>query len=464
MPEPTPKIFISYAWKNQPTAKRLQSDLKRDGVEVFVDYEKITGGDSLPERISAALDWCNTLVLLWSADSAESYYVKQEWTSAFHLQKKIIACVLDGKKLPALLSGNLYLNFSPYETGYGQLCRSLGVTPKPRAEKTAPPEVTTSKLPPQHAEMPVPQSPDEKRESPPPKRKSFAETFRRKTKPSDPTPVLKPPADQAILIPTEEFSVESPAPVWWRRRLAMNIVLLIIIAIVVAIVVYIAFQSKWLESDGNKLTPQKPVTMDSTKADSTKLPAQKPKAQKLQAAAETRAPTKKGGERASEPRYSFRKDGKELSVDEMKQMLVERRFFDSYWHKDGKGIKHQYKDTTRFGKKLVIDYATDLVWQQFGSEEEMTYEEANAYVAQLCRENYGGYSNWRLPTLEEAMSLMEPNEPDGDLYIDLLFDRKQRWIWTADQHSAGVAWVAYFDLGHCGHTHVTNYNFVRVVR
>jgi hypothetical protein len=84
-PEPSPpKVFISYAWKNQPVAKQLQRDLQRDGVEVFVDYEKISGGDSLPARISAALDWCNTLILLWSADSAESYYVKQEWTSAFH--------------------------------------------------------------------------------------------------------------------------------------------------------------------------------------------------------------------------------------------------------------------------------------------------------------------------------------------------------------------------------------------
>jgi len=207
------------------------------------------------------------------------------------------------------------------------------------------------------------------------------------------------------------------------------------------------------------LTPQKPVTMDSTKADSTKLPAQKP-----QAAAETRAPTKTGSERANEPRYSFRKNGKELSVDKMKQMLVDRRFFDSYWHKDGKGIKHQYKDTTRFGKKLVVDYATGLVWQQSGSEEAMTYEAANAYVAQLRREKYGGYSDWRLPTLEKAMSLMEPNEPDGDLYIDLLFDRKQRWIWTVDQHSAGVAWVADFDSGNCGHDRVTINDFVRVVR
>ena len=230
-PEPTPKIFISYAWKNQTIAKRLQSDLQRDGVEVFVDYEKITGGDSLPERISAALEWCNTLVLLWSADSAQSYYVKQEWSSAFHLQKKIIACVLDGTKLPALLSGNLYLNFTPYETGYAQLCRSLGVVPKPSIEKAAPPE--------------------EKRESPPPKRKSFVETFRRKPKSRDPAPVLKPP---------EVFGDANPAematPSRWSRRKIMSTALALII--VAALVI-------WLKScSGNFQSVLTPAFPDSS--------------------------------------------------------------------------------------------------------------------------------------------------------------------------------------------------------
>lgn len=122
-----PRIFISYAWKNQPLAKKLQRDLQRDGIEVFVDYEKISGGDSLPARISAALDWCNTLILLWSEDAAHSYYVAQEWECAFHLQRRIIPCVLEGVSLPALLRGRLYLDFSVYKTGYVQLCRSLGL-------------------------------------------------------------------------------------------------------------------------------------------------------------------------------------------------------------------------------------------------------------------------------------------------------------------------------------------------
>ena len=31
-------------------------------------------------------------------------------------------------------------------------------------------------------------------------------------------------------------------------------------------------------------------------------------------------------------------------------------------------------------------------------------------------------------------------------------------------HSAGVAWVANFNNGNCNHNHVTNNNYVRVVR
>jgi len=195
-PEPTlPKVFISYAWKNQPLAKQLQRDLMRDGVEVFIDYEKISGGDSLPARIGAGLEWCNTLVLLWSAEAAESYYVSQEWMSAFHLRRRIVPCVLDDTELPALLRNKLYLNFSSYETGYAELQRALlaeSSTPTTRPKSTF--DAITSKL----------------------KRK-------------------KRPSDKAILIPKGEPSIDAPAPAW-RRWKTPNITFALIIIIVAAIV------------------------------------------------------------------------------------------------------------------------------------------------------------------------------------------------------------------------------------
>jgi len=111
-----PKIFISYAWENQPLARQLQRDLQNDGVEVFVDYAQLKGGDSLPARISAALDWCDTLVLLWSKDAAQSRWVAREWECADQLEKRIFP-----------RSGKIFLDFGkiPVE-GYSKksyLCR-----------------------------------------------------------------------------------------------------------------------------------------------------------------------------------------------------------------------------------------------------------------------------------------------------------------------------------------------------
>ncbi len=62
------------------------------------------------------------------------------------------------------------------------------------------------------------------------------------------------------------------------------------------------------------------------------------------------------------------------------------------------------------------------------------------------------------------MSLVEP-EP-GDLYIDHVFDAKQRYIWTADQlPSESLEWVVDFSDGSC---HWSNFHLytasVRAVR
>ena len=70
-----------------------------------------------------------------------------------------------------------------------------------------------------------------------------------------------------------------------------------------------------------------------------------------------------------------------------------------------------------------MDYASSLMWQQSGADKYMEYEKAKEYVDQLNRDQFAGYSDWRLPTLEETMSLMEPTKNKNGLYIDPLFDK-----------------------------------------
>ena len=89
--------------KDNEISRKLAEYLKRDGAEMWIDYARISGGESLPDRISEALEWCDTLVLLWSDSAAKSYYVGLEWKSALDLKKKIIPCIIDNTVRPAIL-------------------------------------------------------------------------------------------------------------------------------------------------------------------------------------------------------------------------------------------------------------------------------------------------------------------------------------------------------------------------
>ena len=54
----------------------------------------------------------------------------------------------------------------------------------------------------------------------------------------------------------------------------------------------------------------------------------------------------------------------------------------------------------------VTDRATGLIWQQAGSDHPMTWHEAHDYVKQLNETRFAGRADWRLPTINELMSLL----------------------------------------------------------
>ena len=118
---------------------------------------------------------------------------------------------------------------------------------------------------------------------------------------------------------------------------------------------------------------------------------------------------------------------------------------------------------------MTYDHATSLIWEQAGSKKTLGWKESKAYVAKLNQKKFAGYCDWRLPTLEKGMSLIEREMKNGDLYIDPVFDKAQRWIWTTDpvNNSAYGAWYVVFSSGgYCSRSHVNNDRsyYVRAVR
>ncbi len=134
-------------------------------------------------------------------------------------------------------------------------------------------------------------------------------------------------------------------------------------------------------------------------------------------------------------------------------------------------IIHRYENKSISGDNVVIEHATGLMWYQSGSEKDMVWNEARQWVKDLNRRGYAGYFDWRLPTVEEAASLLESSKK-GDLYIDTVFDVTQSSIWTGDENDSASyldgVWSIRFIGGYGGGSVCWCYenarNYVRPVR
>lgn len=153
-----------------------------------------------------------------------------------------------------------------------------------------------------------------------------------------------------------------------------------------------------------------------------------------------------------------------LSPETVQIMLKDNDLFDSRRNSVGAGISHKYE--AQNGGMVVCNFATGLTWQQSGSQSDMNYERVNNYISRLNHEQFAGYNDWRLPTLEEAMSLMEPPQKNNNLHIDQIFNPCQVRIWTSDFRRDSMSWVVRFDAGYCDYVYNdSNNNYsVRAVR
>jgi len=153
-----------------------------------------------------------------------------------------------------------------------------------------------------------------------------------------------------------------------------------------------------------------------------------------------------------------------LTEEDVQRMIKQYGFYCSgtwpWSNPEGKGLENYF--TTPHAGETVLDGATGLLWQRSGSPVPMTFTEAQKYIAELNRQKFVGYNDWRLPTLDEAMSIVEP-AGKRDLYIDAKFNAKQLLIWISDHYSAELVWVVDFSFGGCRLLVPGDY-FVRAVR
>jgi hypothetical protein len=164
------------------------------------------------------------------------------------------------------------------------------------------------------------------------------------------------------------------------------------------------------------------------------------------------------------PITKLRSSYKGLSVSQVQSMsnvyISEKISPGFYGHST---ISHNYEKRSINGDGVVIDHATGLMWHQNGSEEAISFGRAKWWAGHSSK-GYAGYHDWRLPTLEEATTLLQFDKNDSDLYIDPIFSDKQSYIWTGDRLPSEGAWHVRFYDGSVRWDYSTSNHFVRPVR
>ena len=115
---------------------------------------------------------------------------------------------------------------------------------------------------------------------------------------------------------------------------------------------------------------------------------------------------------------------------------------------------------------VVIDRSTGLMWQQSASSQPMLYRLAMDWIKSLNKHGFAGFNDWQLPTLEEALTLVKQFPNSQGLYIDPIFNSRQRlWMWTSERGDADSVWYVNFNYGYSQLNRIkSSHNYVRAVR
>ncbi|HJO56989.1 MAG TPA: DUF1566 domain-containing protein [Nitrospinaceae bacterium] len=110
-----------------------------------------------------------------------------------------------------------------------------------------------------------------------------------------------------------------------------------------------------------------------------------------------------------------------------------------------------------FADGTIHDVNTGLMWMSNDywqmEHKWVNWYTAKEYVQRMNNKKFAGYSDWRLPTVEEASSLYERRkrniDKDGDkIFIDRMFPKGSGWsTWTNEEKQGKALVVSFKDEG-----------------
>ncbi|KAK6960558.1 hypothetical protein BgiMline_035771 [Biomphalaria glabrata] len=124
-------VMISYQWANQDTIKKICSELKANGVQVWIDIDNM--GGSIIQAMAEAVEDANLVILAMSQLYKDSPNARAEAEYAFQLRKKIVPLIMQRNYKPDgwlgfVLGSKLYYDFSgkyPFDVSMKKLLKAV---------------------------------------------------------------------------------------------------------------------------------------------------------------------------------------------------------------------------------------------------------------------------------------------------------------------------------------------------
>jgi len=132
----------------------------------------------------------------------------------------------------------------------------------------------------------------------------------------------------------------------------------------------------------------------------------------------------------------------DFSMGDVKSMLSKYNFYDRFRNKNGT-FTNNFVDND---EETVTDFATGLLWEKHAYSGSIKWSDVDSYISKLNDEEFAGYSDWRLPTIEELASLLDKDCRPLNMSDIFTYDEGHGGdaYWSADTNGIGRAY--YIDL------------------
>ncbi len=132
-----------------------------------------------------------------------------------------------------------------------------------------------------------------------------------------------------------------------------------------------------------------------------------------------------------------------LTDNQIAELLAHWNFYDSTLNPEG-----EFSNGLTAGEDslTLIDESTNIMWQRSGLDL-CSVRKMIRDIEELNKKGFGGYHDWRFPTIEEAMSLMESAKNAKGLHLHYCFSKEQPFIFVSTKRKPTGYWFVDYKQG-----------------